>query len=136
MKKLLVLGGFPQMIDIVMTARKMGIYVILAARDSSSPAKRFADISIDISTKDIDALEKLCREEKVDGVFTGFEDFNIHMARELCERLELSFYATEEQISLVTNKIRFKDKCREYGIPVIDQYSFNDAAKKKNIRIS
>lgn len=130
MKKLLVLGGFPQMIDIVMTAKKMGIYVILADRDPSSPAKRFADRSLDISTNDVDALETFCREENVDGVFTGFEDFNIHIARELCTRLKLPFYATKEQLSLVTNKLRFKDKCREYSVPVIEQYSLTEAVSE------
>ena len=42
MKKLLILGGFPQMIDIVMTAKTMGVYTIVADREPSSPAKRFA----------------------------------------------------------------------------------------------
>lgn len=127
MKKLLILGGFPQMIDIVMTARKMGVYTIVADKEKSSPSKRFADKAVDISTDCLDDLEKLCCEEGVDGVFTGFEDFNIHIACELCRRLNLPFYATREQLEMVTNKIRFKDTCRVYGVPVIEQYTFAEA---------
>lgn len=127
MKKLLILGGFPQMIDIVMTAQKMGVYTIVVDKDSSSPTKRFADKVVNLSTDRIDDLEILCRDEGVDGIFTGFEDFNIHIARELCSRLRLPFYGTQEQIETVTNKICFKNACRAYGVPVIEQYTINEA---------
>ena len=127
MKKLLILGGFPQMIDIIFTAKEMGIYTIVADRDPASPTKRFADLAVDISTDNVDALEELCKKEGVSGVFTGFEDFNIHIACELCARLGLPFYATREQLAAITNKINFKDCCRRYGVPVIEQYSLQDA---------
>lgn len=127
MKKLLILGGFPQMIEIVMTARRMGVYTIVADRDAASPAKRFADKAVDISTDRIDALEALCRAEGVDGVLNGFEDFNIHIACELCRRLSLPFYGTRRQIDTVTDKLRFKEACRAYGVPVIEQYSMEAA---------
>ena len=128
MKTLLILGGFPQMIDIVMTAKEMGIRTVVADRDPHSPTKRFADLPIDVSTNDIDALEAICREQNVGGVFTGFEDFNIHVACTLCKRLGLPFYATEEQLATVTNKIHFKDQCRKYGVPVIEQFTLSEAA--------
>lgn len=127
MKKLLILGGFPQMIDIVMTAKQMGVFTIIADNNPASPAKRFADKSVDISTDNVDFLENLCIQEGVDGVFTGFEDFNIHIACELCNRLGLAFYATREQLEIVTNKVKFKDTCRNYGVPVIEEYSLNQA---------
>ena len=115
------------MIDIVMTAKDMGIYVIVADNNPNSPSKRFADKSLDISTDKIDELEAFCRNEQIDGVFTGFEDFNIHIAQELCHRLDLSFYATKEQLDIVTNKVEFKDACRKYGVPVIEQYTLAEA---------
>ncbi len=118
------------MIDIVATAKEMGIYVIVADKDHHSPSKRFADLALDISTSDIDALERLCIEERIDGIFTGFEDFNIHVACTLCERVGLPFYATREQLSVITNKLLFKDKCRECGVPVIEQYDFSNAISK------
>ena len=127
MKKLLILGGFPQMIDIVMTAKQMGVFTIIADNNPASPAKRFADKSVDISTANVDFLENLCIQEGVDGVFTGFEDFNIHIACELCSRLGLNFYATKEQLKVVTNKIVFKDTCRKYDVPVIEQYTLEEA---------
>lgn len=136
MKKLLFLGGFPQMIDMVMTAKRMGIYTLLADRNPESPAKRFVDKAFDISTNDIDALLSICKIEKVDGVFTGFEDFNIHVARELCSRLDLSFYATGEQLNVITNKNKFKDFCRKNGVPTIEQYTLTEAKMMVSTHIS
>lgn len=130
-KKIIFLGGFPQMIDIVFVAREMGIYTIVVDRNEKSPAKQFADEAINISTDNIDEIEKFCIENGVDGVFTGFEDFNIHIAQELCERLNMPFYATKEQLKIITNKDRFKKECRKYGVPVIEQYDFDEAVALK-----
>lgn len=127
MKKILFLGGFPQMIDIIFTARDMGIYTIVVDYDETSPAKRFADKAVTVSTKDTDALVKICEEEKVDGIFTGFEDFNIHIAQQLTKKLNLPFYATKKQLEIITNKDRFKEECRKYGVPVIEQYTLKEA---------
>lgn len=115
------------MIDIVMTAKQMGVYTIVVDRESDSPTKRFADQAIDISTDRIDELETICKREQVDGVFTGFEDFNIHIACELCKRLDLPFYATKEQLEIITNKHRFKAFCRAYEVPTVVQYTLDSA---------
>ncbi len=115
------------MIDIVFTAREMGVKTIVVDNNKNSPAKKFADKSFDISTGEINKIVELCKKEKINGIFTGFEDFNIHIACELCEKLNLPFYATKTQLECVTNKLLFKEKCREYGIPVIEQYSVEQA---------
>lgn len=115
------------MIEIIAAAKELGAYVIVADRDPKSPSKKFADLAVDISTNDVDGLETLCQREGVCGIFTGFEDFNIHIAYELCRRLELPFYATREQLEIITNKVQFKDCCRRYGVPVIEQYTLQDA---------
>lgn len=115
------------MIEIIATAKKMGIFVIVVDRDPCSPAKKFADLAVDISTDNIDGLEELCKKENVDGIFTGFEDFNIHIACTLCERLKLPFYATSAQLEIITNKINFKKACKKFGVPIVEQYTLNDA---------
>lgn len=115
------------MIDIVMTAKTMGVYTVVVDRDPASPAKRFADRAVHISTDDVDGLETLCCDEGIDGVFTGFEDFNIHIACALCARLGLPFYATAAQLETVTNKHCFKEQCRAHGVPVVEQYTYEEA---------
>lgn len=112
-KTILFLGGFPQMIDVIKTAKKMGINTIVTDMDPNSLAKKHADKAYDVSTNDIDSLERICKEEHVDGVFNGFEDFNIHIALKLCKRLQLPFYANENQLKIITNKDEFISECKK-----------------------
>lgn len=129
-KKILFLGGFPQMIDIIKTAGNMGIYTVVVDRDSNSPAKKIADKSYNVSTDKINDLVQICREEKIDGIFNGFEDFNIHVAEKLCKILSLSFYSNKKQLEMVTNKNSFKNLCKKNSIEIIEQYDLENAIKE------
>lgn len=121
-KKLLVLGGFTLACDIVRAAQNLGSYVIVADYNPESPAKEIADKFALISTLDIDALEKFCREEGVDGVTTGFVDILLKPCYDLCRRLGLPCYMTPKMIEMSTNKVEFKTECNKYGVPVPQTY--------------
>ena len=121
-KRLLVLGGSNSTVDIVRTAKKMGIYVIVADQNETGPAKEIADEAVMISTADIDNLVKFSQEQWIDGVFTGPSEFNISNAISVCERLNLPFYCTREQWDVFTDKTRFKQVCKKYDIPVIEEF--------------
>lgn len=124
-KRLLILGATGLMCSVVETARRMGVYTIVTDYYPDAMAKKTADKRYDVSTTDIDALERIAREEKVDGVFTGFSDVNLYSARELCDRLGLPFYATREQLDMTTNKLKFKEMCRRHGVPTVKQYELD-----------
>lgn len=130
-KSILFLGGFPQMVDIVKKAKEMGLYTIVVDMDPKSPAKKVSDKSYDISTNEIDRLVEICNENKVNGIFNGFEDFNIHIARKLCEKLSLPFYASEQQLKIVTDKDKFKKECIKHDIEVVKQFTMDEAIKHK-----
>lgn len=121
-KKLLVLGGFTLACDIVRAAQNLGACVIVADYNPESPAKDVADKFALISILDIDALEKFCREEGVDGVTTGFVDILLKPCYELCHRLGLPCYMTPKMIEVSTNKVKFKTECNKYGVPVPQTY--------------
>lgn len=121
-KKLLILGGFYLACDIVKAAQNLGAYVIVADYNPDSPAKNIADKFVLISTLDVDALEKFCREESVDGVTTGFVDILLQPCYDLCHRLGLPCYMTPKMIEVSTNKIAFKEECKRYGVPVPQTY--------------
>lgn len=125
-KKLLILGGISHMIDVVETAKRMGIYTIVCDYSPESPAKQIADASYDVSTIDIDALYQIAIKEQVNGVFAGFEDLNTWNALRLCQRLGLPFYASEEQLLLTSNKRNFKQFCRSMDVPVVPEYKLEN----------
>lgn len=130
MKKILILGGYEHMSNVVITAKKMGLYTIVTDRMPGSPAKALADESFDISTSDIEALAELIKKETISGVFNGFDDINTWNAQALCEKMDLPFYATKEQLEICSNKDQFKAFCRMYDVPVIEEYEIGENLKE------
>lgn len=124
-KKLLILVGGVNLITLVERAKELGIYTIVSDYYDTeiSPAKLIADEYWDISWNDIDTLEKKCREEKVDGITTGYSESPVENCIKLCERLGLPCYCTEEQLALTRDKVLFKNVCRRNGVPVVREYS-------------
>lgn len=133
-KKILILGGIDHMIDVVKTAKDMGYFTIVADNNPESPAKKYADKAFDISTAEIDEMVDLGRMEGVDGVFTAFEDINTWNAEAIARRLGLPFYATKEQLEISSNKNRFKEFCRHYGVPVIQEYTADGTLEETELQ--
>lgn len=124
-KRILFLSGITQMIDVIRTAKNSGYYTIVTDRTPGSPAKAYADKFYDVSTSDTEKLAEIARAEKVDGVFNAFDDVNTWNALALCEELDLPYYATAEQLEICSDKGKFKEWCRNYGVPVIEEYKID-----------
>lgn len=125
-KKLLVLGATAGEVSLVKRAQQFGAYVIVTDYHQDwllSPAKYAADEAWDVSWSDIDTLKKLCIEHHVDGVTAGYSEFRVENMIKLCEQLSLPAYSTMEQLEITRDKIKFKDACRKYHIPVVHEYS-------------
>lgn len=123
-KRLLILGGSRISCEIVKKAQAMGIYTMVTDwyPIEKSPAKQIADEYFMVSTADIPAMVKLIRDKKVDGVMTGFTDSVLPYYAEICKEAGLPYYGTKEQFEILTNKNAYKKLCREFGIPVVDEY--------------
>lgn len=122
-KRLLFLGAIGLLCEPVEIAKSMGIYTIVTDYLPDSPAKKVADKAYMVSTMDIDAVVELCKNEHVDGIFTGYMDNMLPIAREVADRMGYPFYASREQIKLSQDKGFFKQKCIEYGVPVPTNYT-------------
>lgn len=125
-KKLLLIGGVNHSIEIIKAAHEMGVLVYVADYNEDTPAKKAADKEFNVSTIDIDALEKLCYSEGVDGIITGFIDSMLPYTQKICERMGFPFWASSEQLDICINKDRFKKACRYYDVPVIEEYNITD----------
>lgn len=133
-QKLLILGSDYGTLDLVKEAHKMGVYVIVSDTMQTSPTKREADEQWFISTTDIDALEKKCREENVNAVTFGASDFNINNGRKLCKRLNLPFYCESDRAwEVACNKSEFKKICKEVGAPIATDYYLTDALSREEL---
>lgn len=123
-KKLLILGGSATSIDIVKAAQALGVYVIVTDYYdvSRSPAKLIADEYWNESIIDYEKLCALIKENKVNGIITGFTDSYLMPYQYLCELTGLPCYATKEALEITLSKSKFKKSCRENGVPVIPEY--------------
>ncbi|MBQ3865757.1 MAG: hypothetical protein II776_02560 [Clostridia bacterium] len=127
-KKLLILAGGPNLVTLVLRAKELGVYTVVTDyyETDKSPAKLVADEYWNISWSDLDALEKKCREEKIDGITTGYSESPVGACIRLCRRLGLPCYCTEEQLELTKDKALFKSVCRRNGVPVVKEYASVD----------
>lgn len=125
-KKLLILGATASEISLVKRAQLQNIYVIVTDNHtdySLAPAKEVADEAWNISWSDLEELEKKCREKHIDGVLAGYSEFRVENMIKLCKRLELPCYINDEQLEITRDKIKFKECCRKYGVPVVKEYN-------------
>lgn len=130
-KKLLILGATMDEYLLVQRAHELGIYVIVTDYNvdwSLSPAKYLADEVWDISWSDVDSLAVQCRTHNVDGILAGFSEFRVENQIKLCALLNKPCYLSMEQLDITRDKMKFKNCCKHYGVPVVPEYdnSFSD----------
>lgn len=127
-KKLLIIGGDSFSVDIVKTAQSMGIYTIVTDwyDTKRSPAKLVADEYWNTSIEDYDMLSKQIKEHHVDGILTGFTDSYLLAYQHLCEINDLPSYGTKKQFEILTNKALYKEWCKRFNVPTIQQYNASD----------
>lgn len=124
-KRMLLLAGTNLTIEAITTAQKMGIWVAVTDYNEDTPAKKVADAAFNVSTTDVDALEKLCYEQHIDGIFTNWIDSMLPWGRRICERMNYPFPFTLEQLDTYTDKEKFKNLCLKFGVPVPKQHCVN-----------
>ena len=127
-KRLLILGGMRISCEIVLKAKAMGIYTIVADYNKveDSPGKQIADEAADLSVIDVDAVVKYVKEHRIDGVFVGFNDMLLPYYAEICEKAGLPCYGTKAQFEILIAKDQYKAQCRQFGVPTIPEYNIDD----------
>ena len=134
-KKLLVLGGTLSTLDVVKTAKKMGIHVTITDNLNDGVAKKYADTVIKYSTNDYIGIQDYIKKNHIDGVFTGASEFNINNMIKICEENHLPIYCTSQQWKICSNKKRFKQLCKQYGVNTVPEYYIQEG-NLKNIKIN
>lgn len=135
MKKLLVLGGGNASYDVVVNAKKMGIYVIAVDKEETpGVSRRLADEEYQVSTTDIEGLKKLIKEKEIDGVFCGPSEMRLIDAMNISNEVGLRFYCTKEQWNICSDKAAFKSLCRKFGVPCVPEYHISAKTLEEDIK--
>ncbi len=128
-KRLLLLGGSANMVNMTKQAQNMGciVYVTDYYDTVKSPAKLAADYYADISITDYESILKYIKENKIDGVLTGYTDSYLEHYLKICEMAGLPHYGSEKSFAIATDKMVFKKACIAAGvgvIPGVNAYDF------------
>lgn len=128
MKKLLLLGAMQMHIPIICRAKERGIYVITCDYIPSNLGHQYADEAHYDSTTDFEAVLKLAKECKVDGIMTFNSDPAALTAAYVAEKLGLpgSGY---KAVQVMSEKDRFRTFLSENGfnVPRFGQYTTFEA---------
>ena len=127
-KTLLFLDGSKLGVLAIEKAKSWGIRTIVANKYpvDQDAGKQACDLPVDIDFSDLDAIEKLINEEKIDGVMAGWTDSHLPKYAAICERMGLPSYGTKEQFKLFTQKALYKKLLEKYDIPVVEGYAVTE----------
>lgn len=130
MKRLLLLGGSAQQVVAIDTAKRLGCYTILCDYLPDNPGQYHADKFYLVSTIDKEAVLKVAREEKIDGVVGYASEPAASTAAYVAEKLGLSGNPPES-VDILLNKDKFRKFLAENGFctPKAKGYTEIDAAQ-------
>lgn len=133
---LLFMGAATGTKEAITYAKSRNVYTIVT--DYNKPEKeiekQMADEYWMLDIKALDAIEQRCRERNVTGIFAGAHEFCLDQTKELCHRLNLPFYASEEGWKTARDKNLFKKHCLECGVDIPKTYPIKDAQDEDNIK--
>ncbi len=115
MKKLLVLGASFLQLPAIKKAKEMGYYVAVADYNKKAVAIPFADEYFCESTIDIEAIEKVARQFKPDGIITVASDMPMRSVANASKVLGLNSISPETALK-ATDKGEMIKAFKEHGV--------------------
>ncbi|MBQ4569377.1 MAG: ATP-grasp domain-containing protein [Ruminococcus sp.] len=131
-KRLLVLGGTNNAPDIENFVKKEEVTLVLAGLYFGEEIEKIADETYKIDIYDREQIEKLVTDKSIDGIFVGGNEYIISCVIDVCEKLDLPFYASRTVWDNAMNKKVFKQYCREYGVPAMSDYEIDESDLEKS----
>ena len=107
MKKIIILGASIYQVPLIRTAKRMGLYTIVASIPGDYPGFALADKAYYINTTDKEAILEIALQEKADGICTTGTDVAVATIGYVCERMGLAG-VSENAAALATDKAEMK----------------------------
>ena len=115
MKKLMILGASIYQVPLIKTAKKMGIYTVVASVKGNYPGFEIADKACYVNTIDKEAILDVCRKEKIDGICTSGTDVAVATIGYVNEAMGLSGIS-ESAANKACNKSAMKEAFKAGGV--------------------
>lgn len=129
-QKIAILGGNPETGALVQVANNIGLHTVVLDPYPHSPAKQHAATAYNIDVTDLDAVDRVIRDEKIAGVLVGVADPLVPYYQKICERNQLFCYATETIIHALTSKSNFAQTCVAHGLSITPCFEVDVGSQK------
>lgn len=121
-KTLLVLAASAYQLDAIRAAKSAGYRVVTTDNVPANPGHALADRSYAVDTTDREAVLKLARAERIDGVISPATDVAVSTAAYVAERLRLPGPPLPAA-TILTEKIRFRAFLKERAFPCPETFA-------------
>ena len=115
MNRLMLLGGIRYLLPVIKTAHELGCYVITADYLPDNIAHKYSDEYVNVSIIDKEAVLRVAREKKIDGIMSFGVDPGVVTAAYVAEMIGLPFQCSYESACILQNKSRFRQFLFENG---------------------
>ena len=117
MKKIIVLGGGADQIDLIIDLKNRGYFTILVDYYTNPIAKSYADKHIKESTLDKDKVLEIAKSENANNIITACTDQALLTVAYVAEKLNFQTQFSYQQALNITNKLHMKEMMWEANIP-------------------
>ena len=114
----MLLGGIRYLLPVIETAQKMGYYVITADYLPGNIAHRFSDEYVNVSIVDKEAVLRIAKEKRIDGIMSFGVDPGVVSASYVQEQMGLPSFGPFESVCILQNKDRFRAFLADNGFNV------------------
>lgn len=115
MKKILILGAGIYQVPLIKTAKRMGLYTIVASIRGNYPGFELADKVYYENTTDYAKILSIARREKIDGIITTGTDVAVITIGRVCDTLGLTGLCFKSA-EIATDKLLMKSCYEKYGV--------------------
>ena len=124
-KKLMLLGGIRYLLPVIKAAHEQGYYVITADYLPDNIAHQYSDEYVNVSIIDKEAVLKVAREKKIDGIMSFGVDPGVIAASYVQNQMKLPSFGPFESVNILQHKDKFRTFLAENGFNVPWAYGFS-----------
>ena len=114
-KKILILGGGQAQIELIKTAKTLGLYTIVVGIKGNYPGYYLADKVYYVDINDKEAVLKIAQTEDIDGISMVCSDYGLQTVGYVCDRLNLRGISEDAALNS-SNKYIMKSALENAGI--------------------
>lgn len=129
-KKLMLLGGIRYLLPVIKAAHEQGYYVITADYLPDNIAHKYSDEYVNVSIIDKEAVLKVAKEKKIDGIMSFGVDPGVIAASYVQNKLGLPSFGPYESVEILQNKDKFRRFLSEnnFNVPKAKGFSSKEEA--------